>query len=95
MDEYRQGRYTAALDIALRINMPGYWGDPLTRTLAHAQLGNEIEARAAAADLLALWPEFEAEYYRKGLLNWIYNQPALVDQIIDGLRKAGLVMVTE
>ena len=95
MDEYRQGRYTAALDIALRINMPGYWGDPLTRTLAHAQLGNEIEARAAAADLLALWPEFEAEYYRKGLLNWIYNQPALVDQIIDGLRKAGLDMVTE
>lgn len=94
-NEYRQGHYAAALDIAQRINLPGYWGDPLARTLAHAQLGNEIEAQAAAADLLALWPAFEAEYYRKGLVNWIYNQPELVEQTIDGLRKAGLEMVTE
>ena len=95
MNEYRQGHYAAALDIAQRINLPGYWGDPLARTVAYAQLGNETEARAAARDLLALWPDFETEYYRKGLINWIYNQPALVDQIIDGLRKAGLEMVTE
>lgn len=94
-NEYRQGHYAAALDIAQRVNLPGYWGDPLARTLAHAQLGNEIEAQAAAADLLALWPAFEAEYYRKGLVNWIYNQPELVEQTIDGLRKAGLEMVTE
>ena len=34
-------------------------------------------------------------YYRKGLVNWIYNQPAPVEQVIDGLRKAGLEIVTE
>jgi TolB-like protein len=95
MNEYRQGHYAAALDIAQRINMPGYWGDPLARTVAHARLGNDTEAGAAAAELLALWPDFEAEYYRKGLLNWIYNQPELVEQIIDGLRRAGLKMITE
>ncbi len=94
-NEYRQGHYAAALDIAQRVNMPGYWGDPLVRTLANAQLGNEAATREAAADLLALWPEFEAEYYRIGLVNWIYNQPDLVAQTIDGLRKAGLEMVTD
>lgn len=92
-NEYRQFNYEAALAIALRINTPDYWGDGLARTLAHAQLGNENAARAAATDILAVWPNFETEYPGMGLVGWLYEQPGLIEHIIDGLEKAGLDMV--
>jgi len=95
MNEYRQGHYDAALEIALRINMPEYWGDGLARAITYGQLGNPESASEAARDLLRVWPEFESEYVEKGLKNWIFNQPALVEQIIDGLQKAGLDMVRQ
>lgn len=91
--EYRSGRYEAALAIASRINMPGYWGDGLARALAHGRLGNEAAAQAAARDLLAVWPDFEESYYTHGLTNWIFAQPDLVEDVLTGLRAAGLEMV--
>lgn len=95
MNEYRQGHYDAALEIALRINMPEYWGDGLARTIAYGQLGNLEAASEASRDLLRVWPEFESEYVDKGLKNWIFNQPLFAEQIIEGLQKAGLDMVRE
>lgn len=92
-NEYRQHEYEAALAIALRINTPQYWGDGLARTLAFAQLGNQTAARAAATDILAVWPDFETEYPGMGLEGWLYEQPGLIAHIIDGLEKAGLDMV--
>lgn len=92
-NEYRSGRYEAALAIASRINLPGYWGDGLARSLAHARLGNDDAARAAARDLLAVWPDFQESYYERGLTNWVWAQPELVEDILVGLRAAGLEMV--
>ncbi len=90
MHAYRQGRDTEALTIAEQINMPEYWGDPLARTVAHAQLGNRRAAEEAARDLLRVWPNFEADYKRVGLDPWIYSLPDLEARIVDGLAKAGL-----
>lgn len=92
-NEYRQHNYEAALEIAMRINMPDYWGDGLARTLANAQLGNDKAARAAAADILAVWPDFETAYPGMGLEGWLFEQPDLIAHVIDGLEKAGLDMV--
>ena len=77
----------------LRPSPPEYWGDSLARTLANAQLGNEKAARDAAADILAVWPDFETAYPGMGLEGWLFEQPGLIAHIIDGLEKAGLDMV--
>ena len=90
MNAYLQGRDAEALEIAQQINMPEYWGDPLARTLAHAQLGKRTAAEAAARDLLRVWPNFEADYKRVGLDPWVYAVPDLEARIVDGLAKAGL-----
>jgi TolB-like protein/tetratricopeptide (TPR) repeat protein len=95
MNEYRQGHYEAALEIALRINMPEYWGDGLARTVVYGQLGDLEAAQVAVDELLLVWPEFESEYVDKGLKNWMFNQPELVEQVIDGLQKAGLELSWE
>jgi TolB-like protein/Tfp pilus assembly protein PilF len=94
-NEYRQGNYAKALDIAQRINMPDYWADPLAQALAHAELGNTAKAQAAAQNLIDVWPDFEVGYYKHGLRNWIFAQPELVRRIDASLRKAGLDMIIE
>ena len=90
MNAYRQGHDVEALEIAQQINMPEYWGDPLARTVAHAQLGNQRAAQDAARDLLRVWPDFEKDYKRVGLDPWVYASPELEARIVDGLAKAGL-----
>jgi tetratricopeptide (TPR) repeat protein len=92
MNAYRQGRDAEALEIAQQINMPEYWGDPLARTLAHAQLGHRQAAEEAARDLLRVWPAFEKSYKRVGLDPWVYAVPELEARIIDGLARAGLAV---
>lgn len=92
-NEYRQENYEKALEIALRIEMPNYFAGPMVRALAYAELGQMDAARASAGEILELWPEFEREYHDKGLTNWIYAQPALVEQVYESLQKAGLDMV--
>lgn len=58
-----------------------------------AQLGHESEAHSAAEDLLQIWPTFEQDYYQQGLVKWIFGHPELIEQINDGLRKAGIDLV--
>jgi TolB-like protein len=89
-NEYRQYRYAEALAIAQKINMPEYWATPMVLAITHAQLGDQAAARSAAEDLLRIWPTFEQEYYQQGLVNWIFGQPELIEQINEGLRKAGI-----
>ncbi len=90
-DQYRQGNYSDALDTAQRINMPGYFADPYVRTIAHAQLGHKPEAAEAMKELQALWPDFDLDSFRKDHLEiWMFAQPELIEQVLEGLRKAGL-----
>ena len=88
-NQYRQESYAKALDTAQRINMPGYFADPYARAIAHAQLGHRPEAAEAMKELRALWPGFDLKSFKEGHLDiWFFAQPELIEQVLDGLRKA-------
>jgi TolB-like protein len=84
---YRKGDYAGALDVALKINLPGYFYAHLTRAAAYGQLGLQEPARRSLNEMLALRPDM-ATAAREELAKWW--EPDLVEHIIDGLRKAGL-----
>jgi len=84
---YRQGDYRGALDVALKVNMPGFWRTPFALAVAYGQLGEHDAARRAVRDLLAIRPDFAA-VARVELGKWW--DPELIEHLIDGLRKAGL-----
>ena len=92
-NEYRQHHSAEALAIAKKINMPDYWGTPLALAVSYAQLGNEEAARDAAEDLRRIWPTVEQDYYQMGLVNWVFGQPELIEQVNADLRKAGINLV--
>ena len=56
---------------------------------ACASAGQEEEARAAAAEVLRINPQFSIEQHAMGLIQAIKNQTQ-VDGFIDALHKAGL-----
>lgn len=90
-NEYRQGNYEAALAIAQRVNMPNYFADPYVRAMTHAQLGHAEEAAKALSEFRALWPGVNLRTLKEEHLGkWFFAQPALIDQVIDGLKKAGM-----
>jgi TolB-like protein/cytochrome c-type biogenesis protein CcmH/NrfG len=84
---YRKGDYRAALELALKVNMPGFWRNELALAATYGQLGELELARNAARELLAVRPDFAAVAWEECGKWW---GPELVEQIIDGLRKAGL-----
>jgi serine/threonine protein kinase/tetratricopeptide (TPR) repeat protein len=86
-DAYRKGDYRGALGIAQMVNMPTFWRMNLALAAIHGDLGELEPAQEAVRGLLAVRPEF-ATMARQECLKWW--QPELVEQLIDGLRKAGL-----
>jgi adenylate cyclase len=84
---YRKGDYSGALELALKVNMPGFWRNELALAATYGQLGELEMARNAARELLAVRPDF-ATIARQECNKWW--DPQLVDQLIDGLRKAGV-----
>jgi TolB-like protein/tetratricopeptide (TPR) repeat protein len=86
-DAYRKGDYRGALDVALKVNMPGFWRTQAALAAIYGQLGELDPARSAARELLTIRPDF-AVVAREELGKWW--EPELVGHIIDGLRKAGL-----
>jgi TolB-like protein/Flp pilus assembly protein TadD len=86
-DAYRKNDYRGALEVALKINMPGFWRTHLALAIAYGQLGEREAARSAVRDLLAIRPDFPV-VAREELGKWW--DPELVKHLIDGLRKAGL-----
>jgi TolB-like protein/tetratricopeptide (TPR) repeat protein len=84
---YRKRDYRAALDVALKVNMPGFWRTNVALAAAYAQLGELEAARKAVRELLAINPDFAA-VAREELGKWWDAE--LVEHLIDGLRKAGL-----
>jgi serine/threonine protein kinase/Tfp pilus assembly protein PilF len=86
-DAYRKSDYRGALDVALKVNMPGFWRTHLALATAYGQLGEREAARKAVRELLALRPDFAA-VAREELGKWW--DPELIEQLTDGLRKAGL-----
>ncbi len=84
---YRKGDYQGALNVALKINLPGYFYAHLTRAAAYGQLGMHEPAQRSLNEMLVLRPDMAAAA-RVELAKWW--EPDLVEHIIDGLRKAGL-----
>ena len=86
-DAYRKSDYPGALEVALKLNMPGFWRTNVAFAAVYGQLGEVEAAHKAARKLLALKPDFAA-IAREEFEKWW--RPELVEQLIDGLRKAGL-----
>jgi TolB-like protein/cytochrome c-type biogenesis protein CcmH/NrfG len=84
---YRQGDYHGALELALKVNMPGFWRTELALAATYGQLGEHELAHNAARELLAIRPSFPA-VAREELEKWW--QPDLVEKLLEGLRKAGI-----
>jgi Tfp pilus assembly protein PilF len=89
-DAYRKRDYRTALELALKVNMPGFWRNELALAATYGQLGELELAHNAAQELLAAWPNFDQVAQEECRKWW---EPDLVEQIIDGLRKAGLEIV--
>jgi TolB-like protein len=86
-DAYRKKDYRKALDVALRLNAPQSYYTHAVLAICYAQLGQMEEARKALRDMLALKPNY-AQVARELHGRWIERD--LVEQLMDGLRKAGL-----
>jgi tetratricopeptide (TPR) repeat protein len=84
---FRKGDYRAAVDFAMRVNIPGYFWVPATTAAAFGHLGDVSAARESLRELLAIRPDF-ATSARAELGKWF--QPDLLERYLDGLRKAGL-----
>jgi adenylate cyclase len=56
-------------------------------TVVYSELGREEEARAEAAEILRLNPNFSLEALKQRLL---YKDPAQSERVLAALRKAGL-----
>ena len=87
-DAYRKSDYRGALDVAVKINLRGIWGTSLVLAAAYAQAGEREAARKHLQELLAIIPDF-AVVAREELGKWW--DPKLVEHLLDGLRKAGLI----
>ncbi len=86
-DAYRKQDYRRALNIALRLNTPESFYQHAVLAMCYAQLGEMDAAHTSLQDMLALKPDY-GQVARELHGKWI--QPDLVEQLMDGLRKAGL-----
>jgi serine/threonine protein kinase/tetratricopeptide (TPR) repeat protein len=84
---FRKGEDRAALDIALKVNMHGFWANYLALASVYGHLGELEPARNALRALLALKPDF-ANTGRADCSKWWSHE--LTDRLMEGLRKAGL-----
>jgi TolB-like protein/Tfp pilus assembly protein PilF len=84
---YMNGRYPEALQALLRADLTRFYPFHAWLAAIYAQLGMLVEARAAAAEVRRLKPDFDlAAHYRA------YNMPEEnIRKLLEGARKAGLV----
>jgi adenylate cyclase len=86
---YMLKRYAEAVaplrDCAARI--PNFRITHLWLAAAHAQLGQVAEAKAEAAEVLRIEPDFTIERWK---CTAVYRHPKDAEHLFDGLRKAGL-----
>jgi serine/threonine protein kinase len=92
LNAYFQGKYADANEIAVRINMPGFFHAAAVRAAALGQLGQREAAQRAVQELLALRPDIATSVHRDYAKWW---NPEQVEHLIEGLRKAGLEIADE
>ena len=84
---YRQRDYRGALTVALKINLPGFFAVYEVLAAVYGQLGERDAASQSLNEMLKLVPNF-GEVARTLKSKWF--DPEFVENILDGLRKAGL-----
>jgi adenylate cyclase len=87
----RAGRFERALEVARKLDTPDWIGAQTLLAAAAGLAGRDDVAREAAARLVALYPEFEAEALHD-FDKWHYDR-AYQAQLIAGLEAAGLKIV--
>jgi TolB-like protein/Tfp pilus assembly protein PilF/Flp pilus assembly protein TadD/predicted Ser/Thr protein kinase len=87
LDAFRKGDYRGARALAPKALMPGQYYSHALFAALHGHLGDREAAGRHLRELLALRPDF-ASIARDQFGKWYL--PELVEQLIDGLRKAGL-----
>jgi adenylate cyclase len=85
---YLQGSCEEAYQEALAFQMPQLFWDPLLRAAVLGRLGREQEGAQALAELLHLRPDFPTA--GRFLISCYAKFPYLIDELLDGLRQAGL-----
>jgi TolB-like protein/Tfp pilus assembly protein PilF len=91
LDAYRRGDYLGARAFVSKALMPGQHFSYALFAAVYGQLGEREAAGNALTELLALKSDF-AGIARDQFAKWY--PPELVEQLIDGLRKAGLDVPT-
>ena len=86
-DAFRKQEYRLVLDLAQKVNMPAFWRTNIALAATYGHLGEAGPARKALDTLLAARPEFATSTEEECSKWW---NPDLVDQIVEGLSKAGL-----
>jgi adenylate cyclase len=89
MNYYRHGEYENAFAEALKFNYPRLFWDPMMRAAALGQMGRTRDAGTAVGELLKLESDFAAR--ARQMIGYYVKVDNLVDTIIEGLQKAGLV----
>jgi len=86
---YLMGRYEEAIATLKRVlnRNPDFLPAHLDLAIIYSELGREEEARAEVAEILRISPNFSLEVLRQRLP---YKDPAVLERILGGLRKAGL-----
>ncbi len=84
---YRHHDYAAALDAAVKVNMPHYFWWFVALAAVHGQLGDWKAAQEAVQHLLQVKPDI-ARTIREELSKWFVDRE-LVELLLDGLRKGG------
>ena len=85
---YLQGGCEEAYQEALAFQMPQFFWDPLLRATVLGRMGREKEGAQALAELLQLKPDFATQ--SRFLISCFAKFPYLIDELLDGLRQAGL-----
>jgi TolB-like protein/Flp pilus assembly protein TadD len=91
LNEFRLGRYRAAVDEIVSANVPESFWRSAVLAAAYGQLGDGAAARGALHSLLAERADF-ARTGREHFAKWFDER--LVDHLMDGLRRAGLAEAT-
>ena len=87
IDAYSEAKYAEALDVAARMDMPGFFHAVALRAAALGKLGRHEAAQKALQELLTLRPDF-ANSVRRDYEKWWDSKT--IDHLIEGLRRAGL-----
>lgn len=88
MAHFHRGEYEQAFAEAMRAGSQVYFWDVVLRAAALGKLGRAGEAETAVRALREIRPDFERRV--RDFLSRTATSPALWDDFIDGLRKAGL-----